>query len=210
MLRVLEIILKLLHPLAPFVTEEIWSVLPGARATIMLEPYPAEQAAWHDPEAEASMELLMGVISGIRTIRSEADLHPTAKVDVTLICADSARRELLSRFAAAIQAMARAGSLHILESGSVPADAGHALVQEVEVVVVLKGLIDVEGELAKLSKERQKLEQDLGKIQGKLGSDSFLGKAPAEVVAKERQKLEEIQGRLAKNTESTARLQKLR
>ncbi|MHB8788835.1 MAG: valine--tRNA ligase [Desulfobulbaceae bacterium] len=210
MLRVLETILKLLHPIAPFVTEEIWSVLPGERPTIMLEPFPGEQAQWQDQEAEAAMELLMGVISGIRTIRSEADVHPTAKIETTLICADGNRRELLEQFAGAIRAMTRAETLHILESGTVPTDAGHALVQDVEVVVPLRGLIDVEGELAKLAKERQKLEQELGRIQSKLGSEAFLGKAPAAVVAKEQQKLEEIQVRLAKNMESFGRLQKLR
>jgi len=210
MLQVLETVLKLLHPLAPFVTEEIWSVLPGQRKTIMLEAFPEEQPHWHDPEAEAAMELLMGVISGIRTIRSEADVHPTAKVEATLICADNDKRELMERFAGAIRSMTRAETLGILESGTVPTDAGHTLVQDVEVVVPLRGLIDAEGELAKLAKERQKLEQDLQRVQGKLGNETFLGKAPAEVVAKERQKLEELQVRLAKNRESTGRLQKLR
>ncbi len=210
MLRVLETVLKLLHPLAPFVTEEIWSVLPGERKTIMLEPYPEVQAQWQDPEAEAAMELLMGVISGIRTIRSEADVHPTAKVEAILLCADINKRELLKQFAPAIQAMTRAATLKILESGAVPQDAGHTLVQDVEVAVPLRGLIDVEGELAKLAKEQQKLEQELQRVQGKLGNETFLGKAPAEVVAKEQQKLEELQIRLAKNRESTGRLQKLR
>jgi valyl-tRNA synthetase len=210
MLRVLETVLKLLHPLAPFVTEEIWSVLPGERATIMLEPYPEEQAQWQDQEAEAAMELLMGVISGIRTIRSEADVHPTAKVEAILICADGGKRALLQQFASPIQAMTRAATLHILASGTVPTDAGHTLVQDVEVAVPLRGLIDVEGELAKLAKERQKLEQELQRVQGKLGNATFLGKAPPEVVAKEQQKLEELQVRLAKNGESTGRLQKLR
>ncbi|MHB8811544.1 MAG: class I tRNA ligase family protein, partial [Desulfobulbaceae bacterium] len=210
MLQVLEVVLKLLHPIAPFVTEEIWSVLPGERRTIMLEPFPEEQAQWQDQEAEAAMELLMGVISGIRTIRSEADVHPTTKIEATLLCADGAKRELLMQFAAAIQSMARAETLHILENGTVPTDAGHALVQDVEVVVPLRGLIDAEGELAKLVKERQKLEQELQRVQGKLGSAAFLGKAPPEVVAKEQQKLEELQVRLAKNTESTERMQKLR
>ena len=77
-------------------------------------------------------------------------------------------------------------------------------------MVPLRGLIDAEGELVKLAKERQKLEQELQRVQGKLGSAAFLGKAPAEVVAKEQQKLEELQVRLAKNTESTERMQKLR
>jgi valyl-tRNA synthetase len=210
MLRVLETILKLLHPIAPFVTEEIWSVLPGERGTVMLEPFPEEQAGWLDPAAEADMDLLMGVISGIRTIRSEADVHPNARVEASLICADEGKRELLRKFSGAISSLARVENLFVRETGSVPTDAGHALVQEVEVVVPLRGLIDVEGELAKLAKERQKLALDLGKIQGKLGSESFLGKAPPEVVAKERQKLDEIQARLAKNEESTVRLQKLR
>ena len=105
--------------------------------------------------------------------------------------------------------MTRADQLHILESGTVPDDAGHTMFQDLEVFVPLKGLIDAAGEIAKLEKERAKLEKEMQRIQGKLSNEKFLNKAPAEVVEKEKQKQEELQVHLDKNAESTARLQKL-
>jgi len=209
LLAVLENILKLLHPVAPFVTEEIWSVLPGERSTIMIEPFPEAVPSWHDEQAEASMELLMGIISGIRVIRSEAELHPTAKVCVTLICADAGKRQLIERYAGAIQAMTRTETLNITAGGTVPDDAGHCLVQDIEIVVPLKGLIDAEGELAKLDRERSKLDRELKRVTGKLENEKFLTNAPAEVVAKERDKEAELLARLEKNAESAARMKKL-
>ncbi|WP_417915524.1 class I tRNA ligase family protein, partial [Candidatus Electronema sp. JM] len=210
LLCVLERILKLLHPICPFVTEEIWSQLPGERGTLMLEPFPEPNSAWDDAQAEQSMQLLMDVISAVRTIRSEADVHPSAKLHVTLICADAAKRELLHAFNGSICAMTRAESLDIAESGAVPDDAAHTLVSGVEVVVPLKELIDVEAELDKLARERKVLEQDMQRVRGKLGNENFLRNAPPDVVAKEQAKLEELNERLAKNEESRERLRKLR
>jgi valyl-tRNA synthetase len=208
LLCVLERILKLLHPICPFVTEEIWSQLPGERSTIMLEPFPEANPAWADSNAEQSMQVLMDVISAVRTIRSEADVHPSAKLHVSLICADAAKRELLRSFTGSLCAMTRAESIELAESGIVPDDAGHALVSGVEVVVPLKELIDVEAELDKLARERKTLEQDLQRVNGKLGNENFLSNAPPDVVAKEQAKLEELNARLAKNEESRERLGK--
>jgi len=207
---VLEQVLKLMHPIIPFVTEEIWSQLPGERASIMLEPFPELVACWEDTEAEQVMDLLMGVISGLRTIRTEAEVHPSAQIEATLLCPDTAKRSILADFAPGIQAMARVKTLAIEAAGIVPDDAGHALVQEVEVVVPLKGLIDVVGELEKLAREQAKLEKELARIVAKLGNEQFMGNAPAAVVAKERDKESEIRARLAKTHESTGRMQKLR
>ncbi len=209
LLAVLEHILKLLHPVTPFVTEEIWSQLPGERSFIMTEPFPGPVSAWEDPRAEADMELLMGVISGLRTIRSEAELHPTAKIEATVICADADRRALLESFAGAIGAMTRAERVAIVEKGEVADDAGHALFQDVEMVVPLRGLIDVEAELDKLTRERKKLKKELARVSGKLANEKFLANAPAAVVERERAREEELNRRLEKNAESTARLNRL-
>ncbi|CAK8717764.1 valine--tRNA ligase [Candidatus Electronema halotolerans] len=210
LLCVLEHILKLLHPICPFVTEEIWSQLPGERGTIMLESFPEAKPAWQDAETEQSMQLLMEIITAVRTIRSEANVHPSAKLHVSLICADAAKRELLQSFSGSVCAMTRAETLEIAESGAVPDDAAHSLVSGVEVVVPLKELIDVDAELDKLARERKTLEQDLQRVRGKLGNEKFLANAPADVVEKERAKLEELRNRLAKNEESRERLGKVR
>ena len=209
LLTVLEQVLKLMHPITPFVTEEIWSQLPGERGLIMIERFPEPVPAWDDAGAEATMTLLMEVISGLRTIRTEAEVHPSARIEALLICPDAAKRQILADYTAGIQAMVRA-TLTIEAAGQVPDDAGHALVQDVELVVPLKGLIDVAGELEKLGREQVKLEKELARIVAKLGNEQFMGNAPAAVVAKERDKEAEIRARLAKTIESTERLSKLR
>ena len=210
LLSVLENILKLMHPVTPFVTEEIWSQLPGERDTIMLAPFPEENPAWQDDRAEEEMNLLMEVISGLRTIRTEAELHPTARIRATIIAPDADKRILLEKFAPSISSMVRAESLEIVDRGTVPDDAGHALVGDVELVVPLAGMIDVEAELEKLARERNKIDRDLGRVRGKLANEKFLANAPAAVVDKERAKEEELAARLAKNEESVARLNKLK
>ncbi|WP_339138027.1 MAG: valine--tRNA ligase [Candidatus Electrothrix sp. GW3-4] len=210
LLCVLENILKILHPICPFVTEEIWSQLPGERGTIMLEAFPEANLAWQDTGADQSMQLLMDVISATRTIRSEADVHPSAKVHASIICADAGKRDLLNDFNNSLCSMTRSESLSIMETGTVPDDAGHILTESgVEVFVPLKDLIDVEAELDKLARDRKKIEQELKRVQGKLGNEKFLNNAPADVVEKERGKLEELETRLAKNEESKTRLMKL-
>ena len=152
------------------------------------------------------MELLMGVISGLRTIRTEADLHPGAQIEATLICSNSKKRAQLETHRKSIMGMVRAKVLHITATALVPDDAIHGLVQDVELIVPLKGLIDTEAELEKLLKEQAKLEQELGRIQAKLGNEQFTSKAPPQVVAKEREKEDELKARLAKTLESQIRM----
>ena len=210
LLHVLETVLKLLHPVAPFVTEEIWSQLPGKRTTIMTEAFPESETLLENTSAEDSMNLLMEVISGLRTVRTEAELHPTAKIEATIICPDKEKRGLLETFVPAMQTMVRAKNITVAASGSVPDDAGHTMVQDIELVVPLSGLIDVAAELEKLDREQAKLDKELQRVRGKLGNEKFLGNAPAEVVAKEKEKLVELEAHLAKNQESVTRLQNLR
>ena len=209
LLAVLENILKLMHPVTPFVTEEIWSQLPGERSTIMLEAFPEENSVWHDPQAEEDMELLMDVISGLRTIRTEAELHPTAKIAATIIAPNADKRALLENFAASISSMIRANKLNIVPEAVVPDDAGHGMVDDVELFVPLSGLIDARVELEKLARERKKLDIELARVRGKLKNEKFLANAPAAVVEKERAKETEFKAKIAKNEESVARLQKL-
>jgi valyl-tRNA synthetase len=209
LLAVLENILKLMHPVTPFVTEEIWSQLPGERSTIMLESFPEENQAWSDPEAETAMELLMDVISGLRTIRTEAELHPTARIAATIIAPDTGKRALLEDFAGSISTMIRAEKLNIVAEAVVPDDAGHGMAGDVELFVPLSGLIDAQAELEKLARERKKLDKELARVSGKLKNEKFLANAPEAVVEKERAKEAEFKAKIAKNDESVARLKKL-
>jgi valyl-tRNA synthetase len=209
LLLVLETILKLIHPITPFVTEEIWSTLPGARETLMTSSYPEVNEKWLNSGAEEQVELLMGVITGIRNIRAEADVHPSLQIEAFVLCPSPERMAFLQSFAPTIVDMTRLSSLTVTGEGEKPADAATYLYKDMEIYVPLKGLVDVEKEQAKLTKERQKIETKLAQINAKLVSEKFLNNAPAEVVMKEREKKEELDATLAKIAEAEQRLNDL-
>jgi len=206
---VLEIIIKLLHPITPFVTEEIWAALPGDRSSIMTEPFPEEISAWDNSEAEDAAALFMGVVTGLRNIRSETGIHPSAKVKGFVICPDQAKGAILQENSKAILALTRVEELQIIAEGDRPKGAASYIFNEIEIFVPLAGLVDVEQELAKLEKAMDKVSLQLKKVEGKLGNSKFLDNAPAEVVAGEKEKQETMSAKLTKINESMERLKHL-
>jgi valyl-tRNA synthetase len=210
LLTVLETILKLMHPIIPFVTEEIWSVLPGERTALMNSAFPEVRHDWYNPEAEQNMALLMGVITGIRNIRAESDVHPSAKIEATVVCTDRIKAACITSFAGTISDMTRLSSFTVQEAkGEKLADAATYIFNEIEIFVPLKGLVDVASELEKLSRERLKVEGKLQQVNGKLQNTTFLAKAPPEVVAKELEKKQALDVTLGKIAEAEARLRTL-
>jgi valyl-tRNA synthetase len=206
LLTVLETILKLIHPITPFVTEEIWSVLPGERNVLMLEPYPQRRDDWINETAEKDMSLLMGIITGIRNIRAEADVHPSQKIDAFVTGVDAPTAELLENFQTAISDMTRLSSLQIEPQTEKPGDAATYIFNDIEIYVPLKGLIDVESEQAKLVRERTKVEASLKQVTAKLSNKKFLENAPEVVVNKEKDKQREFDTRLARIAAAETRL----
>jgi len=209
LLAVLERILKLIHPIIPFVTEEIWSVLPGKRQPLMLSPFPEPRPLWRDARAEEEMTTIMEVIGGLRTIRSENDIHPSAKLTAMVFCPDAAKRAVLAAASGRIATLTRLDHLSIAEAGDKPANAASFVGVGLEIFVSLQGLIDVAAELAKNQKELAKLEEKLAPIRKKLGNDNFLSKAQPEAVAKERDKLAELEARLTLLLAARERLEKM-
>ena len=205
LLHVLETILKLIHPITPFVTEEIWSVLPGERPLLVTSEYPQVQD-WQNEDVEAKVGLLMGIITGIRNIRSEADVHPSTKIDAFVLCADPAKAELIEKFTKAIADMTRLESLTVAAEGDKPDDAATYIYQDIEMYVPLKGLIDIEKEKEKLGRERKKIEKSLQQINGKLNNKKFLANAPAAIVEKEKGKQAELEAKMAKVEDAEKRL----
>jgi len=209
LLVVLETILKLIHPITPFVTEEIWSVLPGERPTLMLAPFPEERQDWQNSQAEEEMAILMGVITGIRNIRSEADVHPSARIEAFVICNDEEKKALVEAFSTPLSDMTRLASLTVQLGGDKPADAATYIYSDIEIYVPLKGLVDVAAELEKLGREREKTEIKLKQVNGKLSNDKFLANAPADVVAQEQEKKSALDARLTTIAEAEERLRKM-
>ncbi|OKY75110.1 MAG: valine--tRNA ligase [Desulfobulbaceae bacterium DB1] len=206
---VVESVIKLLHPVIPFVTEEIWHVLPGARTSIMLEPYPEVTPEWDNPEAEAVAELVMGIIGGIRNIRSEMGIHPSAEVEVIVSCHDQARQKSIERHIDEIRGLSRAKSLVVILDGIAPKGAASYIFTDIEIFIPLAGLIDVGKEIAKLDKEQQKIDKQLQQSRGKLGNEKFLANAPDDVVAKEQEKVAALAATLAKIEDSKKRLREI-
>jgi len=209
LLRILEVILKLLHPFIPFVTEEIWHALPGERGTIMHATFPVTNEEWKNEEAEHAAAVIMGIITGIRNIRSEMQIHPSAEIEATIICPDETRGSLIAALGDTILNLTRSSGLNIVQEGRCPKGAASYLFNDIEIYVPLAGLVDVEKELAKLLAQRQKLLAQQQKTITKLTNTNFLSNAPAEVVAKEREKAEALETNLGKIAKSIARLQEI-
>jgi valyl-tRNA synthetase len=204
---VLEIIVKMLHPITPFVTEEIWSGLPGDRSSVMTEPYPEIIAGWDSKEVDDAASLIMGVVTGLRNIRSETGIHPSAKVEAGVICPSSNKAAILQDNIEAVKALARIEKIDILEQGRRSKGSASYIFNEIEIYVPLAGLVDIDQEMAKLEKEKDKVAKQLAKVEGKLGNSKFMDNAPPEVVAKEQDKKEILSAKLGKINESMEMLQ---
>ncbi|QEM67979.1 valine--tRNA ligase [Geobacter sp. FeAm09] len=190
----LEHLLRLLHPFMPFITEEIWQALPGTKegATIMLAPYPEAAPERSHPGAAADMERVMAVISGIRNIRGEMEVPPSREIGVILSCGSDESLRLMKHNEGAIISLARVADLALGQGIEKPEDASIQVAGDVQIFVPLKGLVDVEEEEKRLSKEIAKIEKEIDLFSKKLENPSFVERAPADVVAKEREKLAEV------------------
>ena len=193
LIHVLETTLRLLHPLMPFITEEIWqSAAPIAGVsgeTIMLQPWPESDSHQIDSAAEQEIEWLKGLIVAIRTIRSESNLGPSKELDVLLRNTQAEDRERMQRNSLFLRKLAKVASLDALPAEQDPPPALSALCQHMEVLVPMAGVIDIDAELQRLEKEIDKQTKEVARLEGKLGNPKFVDKAPAEVVESERVKL---------------------
>lgn len=174
--RVLEQMLILLHPVMPFVTEEIWQKLPQTSGSIMKAALPAIEDDRLDPAAEEAMELIMGVVNGIRNIRGEMNVRPATRVGVVCHYEKESDASLLNRHAGTISDLARLSDFAVLkaEGQPKPAQSAGTVVKTVEVFVILKDILDFDSEARRLEKELSRLEKEFGVTQKKLLNEDFL------------------------------------
>jgi valyl-tRNA synthetase len=195
LLEVLETLLRALHPLMPFITEDIWlrvaplAGVPGA--SIMLAPWPQAAQFQHDAAAEAELRWVMQVVLGIRQIRGEMDISPGSRLPLLLQHASAQDLQLAQRHHALLSRLAGLESVRPLAAGETAPPAAAALVGELSLLVPMAGLIDPASELQRLDKRLQRIEQELKKSRTKLANDSFVSSAPADVVEQERARLAE-------------------
>ena len=194
LLEVLETLLRLMHPIIPFITEEIWQTIApklGKEATtIMLQDYPRSDNAWVDVDSAHSIDWLKEFIMGVRKIRSEMDIAP--KQGLNVLCQQASESDLkqIKIHQAALKKLAKIEGIDILGDEEAP-EAALALVGEMKVLIPLAGLIDKNAEIERLSKDISKLEINIGKTRAKLANPGFTDKAPAAVVEKEQQRMQE-------------------
>jgi valyl-tRNA synthetase len=200
LIRVLEQTLRLLHPFMPFITEEIWqrvALLTGNNGdTVMLQAYPQEDPSQIDRAAEADIGWLKEVIVGIRNIRGEMNISPAKSIPVLISNGDEQDRRRLDSNKPFLQTLAKLESVQWLQPTDTAPMSATALVGDMEILVPMAGLIDKQAELARLSKEIDKISKDLARITGKLSNPTFIDKAPPEVIVKEREKQSVQQGAL--------------
>ena len=208
--HVLRTIVELLHPIMPFVTEEIWQKLPGKGESIVVTAFPQVDPARILPDVEASMEHLFQFVTAVRTIRAEMNIAPSARPAADLLCHDSTVEALLRQHTDLICSLAglSQATVHTTFARSNTAAAG--VVDAGEVFVELEGIIDFNEECKRLEREAAKLKKDIDFISGKLGNPKFVDHAPADIVQKEREKLCVIEGKQAKLQENIVRIASLR
>ncbi|QAU23644.1 valine--tRNA ligase [Dyella sp. M7H15-1] len=193
LLVVLETVLRALHPIIPFITEEIWqSVAPklGIKADgILQRPWPKASDMQADEAATAEIEWFKNVLSGIRRIRAEMNIAPGKIIPLLLADGDVSDRARAAKFAAQISFLARVEAPQWIASGADEPAAAAAVVGSMRVLIPLAGLIDLGAEKARLAKEIGKIESEIKKCENKLGNANFVANAPAEVVTQERQRI---------------------
>ena len=209
----LEGILRLLHPLMPFITEEIWGQVAGRAGldgdTIMLRPYPEPDDAAADAAAIADIEWVKQFILGIRQIRGEMDISPGKTLPVLLQHAGNADERRATEHAQLLQRVGRVESISILKEGEQPPAAATALLGDMRLLVPMKGLIDVDAERARLDKQMERTKAELSKANGKLGNEKFVNNAPAAVVTQERERVVEFEKTIVQLTEQLQKLDEL-
>ena len=189
LIKVLKGLLKLLHPIMPFITEEIWQKIPGEKAKwIMTSEWPLPEEAYDDNKASSDMEKIIGVVTAVRNIRAFWNIDNKVKVDVVFSAASGEDKALLEENVRYIEELGRSSVKSVEKDLKRPEKSVAALVGKIKLFVPLGDAVDIDKEKSRIDKKIQNLEKYLGGIDRKLSNKSFLDKAPDDVVNKEKAK----------------------
>ena len=211
LLRVLEVILRLAHPIIPFITEALWQTvaplagktLDAAGDSIMRQPYPIANTALIDTAAEAWMTQLKALVDATRNLRGEMQISPSVRVPLIVEAGDAAGQQQLHSFAQYVQALGKLSEVQIVDA--LPeSPAAVSIVGTTK--LMLKVEIDVAAERERLAKEIARIDGEIAKVNGKLGNESFVARAPAAVVAQENERLVNFSATIVKLREQFAKL----
>ncbi|WP_027826412.1 valine--tRNA ligase [Ligilactobacillus saerimneri] len=204
---VLDKILRLLHPIMPFVTEKIWLTMPHEGETLVTATYPTVDEAVIDRDAEEQMENLIELIKAVRNNRAEVNAPMSSAIDILIKTTAPATKEILESNQEYIQRFCHPKKLVISPEVTAPTLAMTSVITGAEVYLPLADLIDLDEEIARLQKEVTKLESEVARGTKKLSNEKFVANAPEAIVAKEKEKLAGYQEKLAATTKRIAELQ---
>lgn len=215
LINVLEHLMRLIHPIMPFISDEIWQKIKPLScnssdvSSIMSDAFPEQDEQLRDSDAEQDIEWIKNVVVGIRNIRGEMDIAPSKKLPVLLKNVSAKDAARVNDNADYLKVLAKLESIEVLEEGVQAPASATALVGEMELMIPMAGLIDKEAELARLQKSLEKLSIDIKRTEGKLNNENFVGKAPAAVIEKEREKLANAQMQVQKLNEQITSIEAL-
>jgi valyl-tRNA synthetase len=204
--HVLGVILRMLHPVMPFITEELWHRMGyGAEGSLIRTPWPEAMPVDDAAPARAELDWVVRLISEIRTVRSEMNVAPSVTVPLLMAGARPESLARAERWADAIHRMGRASEIRAL-SGDPPKGVVQAVLDETTLMLPLADVIDFAAERARLGKERMRIEGEVQKVEAKLGSEAFVSRAPVEIVEENRERLAAWQAELARLDAALARI----
>jgi valyl-tRNA synthetase len=192
LLEVLDTLLRLLHPFMPFLTEELWQKIPHEGEYLASAPWPKADGARLDVRAERDIEILQDLVVKVRNLRAESNIDPSRRIEVRIHATSPRNAHLVAEQAGLIAALCRAESVRVVESFDEGLIAARGIVRGLEVAVPLLGLLDLDAERARLGRELARIDAEVEGRGKKLGNESFLLRAPAEVVERERAAQKEL------------------
>ncbi len=213
LVRTLESLLRLLHPIMPYITEEIWQTLKPLTSqtgdTIMLQAYPDANENLIDQKVQQDLDWVKNFIVGIRKIRSEMDIPPSKPLPILLQNWTDTDKSRFEENAIFINSLAKIESAQWLKDGDDAPDCATALCEEMQILIPLAGLIDKDAETARLNKEIEKIQKGLGGLEGRLNNPSFTDKAPANVVEQVKKQAEEQKAALVQLEQQLVKIKQM-
>jgi valyl-tRNA synthetase len=188
-------LLRLLHPMMPFITEELWEKLPGTEGFIATADWPRARPELVDAQAEADVGLLQQLVVKTRNLRAESHIGPGERIELLVQPDGPETRKLIESETALVAGLVRASTVEVVDRLPQDRIAARGVIDGLQLAVPLEGVLDLDAERARLRKDLQKVATELATRERKLSNASFVERAPAEVVQKERRLLAELQDR---------------
>ena len=204
---VLDQVLRLLHPIMPFVTEKIWLTMPHIGESIVVASYPVTHKEFENADAIKQMQALIELIRAVRGIRTDVNAPMANEIDIQVKLQDADLKPIFDQNFEFINRFVHAKAFEVGTDLDTPALAASAVINGATIYVPLAELIDLDDEIAKLTKAEKKLDQEIARFEKKLGNQGFLAQAPAEVIDEQKAKLADAQAKLAGTQDRIKELQ---